>query len=173
MDGSPSLVTARPAGTFAWRRVALIGAGAALAVAFVAVLAWGRDYMRFVAVLMMINAIAAMGVNIAMGFAGLVSIGHAGFAAISAYATTLMMVHWNTPYLVALPAGALVSVVVGIVIGLPALRLSPLYIAMVTFGFGQAVQYLAINWIDLTRGPNGMAVPPVEFFNNAATTETL
>jgi branched-chain amino acid transport system permease protein len=156
---------------FAERRGVMLGAG--VAILFVAVVFGGRDYTRYVAELMMINAIAAMGVNIAMGFTGLVSIGHAGFGAISAYATTLMMVHWNVPYLAALPAGALLSVVVGVAIGLPALRLSPLYIAMVTFGFGQAVQLLAINWIDLTRGPNGMAVPPIDFFGIDATPESL
>jgi branched-chain amino acid transport system permease protein len=160
-------------GLAAGRRVAAGGAFSAVAIAFIVVLVWGRDYTRFIAVLMMINAIAAMGVNIAMGFAGLVSIGHAGFGAISAYATTLMMVHWGMPYLIALPAGALLSVAVGVIIGLPALRLSPLYIAMVTFGFGQAVQYLAVNWIDLTRGPNGIAVPPIEFLGFEATSEAL
>jgi branched-chain amino acid transport system permease protein len=121
----------------------------------------------------MLNAIAAMGVNIAMGFAGLVSIGHAGFGAISAYATTLMMTHWDVPYLIALPASGLLAAAVGVVIGLPALRLSPLYIAMVTFGFGQAVQYLAINWIDVTRGPNGMTAPPIAFLVFDATSESL
>jgi branched-chain amino acid transport system permease protein len=155
------------------RRAAAAVAATAVVIAFAWTMAWGGDYFRFVAVMMMINAIAAMGVNIAMGFAGLVSIGHAGFGAISAYATTLMMVHWGAPYLIALPAGALLSVVVGILIGIPALRLSPLYIAMVTFGFGQAVQYLAINWIDLTRGPNGIAVPPIDFFGIDGTSEVL
>jgi branched-chain amino acid transport system permease protein len=166
-------VAMAPLGSSTGRRVVAGAAFSAAAVAFVAVLVWGGDYTRFIAVLMLINGIAAMGVNIAMGFAGLVSIGHAGFGAISAYATTLIMVHWGMPYLVALTQGALLSIVVGVIIGLPALRLSPLYIAMVTFGFGQAVQYLAINWIDLTRGPNGIAVPPIEFLGFDATPEAL
>ncbi len=59
---------------------------AAVIAMFAAILTFGRDYIRFLAQLMMINAIAAMGVNIAIGFTGLVSIGHAGFGAISAYA---------------------------------------------------------------------------------------
>jgi len=84
-----------------------------------------------------------------------------------------MMTHWDVPYLVALPASGLLAAAVGVMIGLPALRLTPLYIAMVTFGFGQAVQYLAINWIDLTRGPNGMTVPPIAFLGFDATSESL
>jgi branched-chain amino acid transport system permease protein len=113
---------------------------------------------------MIINAIAAVGVNIAMGFAGLVSIGHAGFAAIGAYTTTLLMIHWNVPFLAALPAGAAAAGVAGIAVGLPALRLSPLYIAMVTFGFGQAVALVALNWLEVTRGPNGLTVPEPTWF---------
>jgi ABC-type branched-subunit amino acid transport system permease subunit len=125
---------------------------------------WGRSYSVFIVELMIINAIAAVGVNIAMGFAGLVSIGHAGFAAIGAYTTTLLMIHWNVPFLAALPAGAAAAGVAGIAIGLPALRLSPLYIAMVTFGFGQAVALVALNWLEMTRGPNGLTVPEPTWF---------
>jgi branched-chain amino acid transport system permease protein len=99
-----------------------------------------------------------------MGFAGLVSIGHAGFAAIGAYVCTLLMVHFDVPYLLALPLGAIAAAISGVAIGVPALRLSPLYIAMVTFGFGQAVNYLVVNWIELTRGPNGMTVPEIFMF---------
>jgi branched-chain amino acid transport system permease protein len=172
-DPFKQAATTRLRATLTGRHITVAATLTTIAVAFGAILFLGRDYIRFIAALMMINAIAAMGVNIAMGFTGLVSIGHAGFGAISAYATTLMMVHWDVPYLIALPAGALVSVVLGVAIGLPALRLSPLYIAMVTFGFGQAVQYLAINWIDLTRGPNGMTVPPITFFGVDATSESL
>jgi branched-chain amino acid transport system permease protein len=132
---------------------------AALAAALIYVGVWGRSYIVFVAELMIINAIAAIGVNIAMGFAGLVSIGHAGFAAIGAYTTTLLMIHWSVPFLLAMPVGAAAAAIAGIVIGIPALRLSPLYIAMVTFGFGQAVALVALNWLDVTRGPNGLMVP--------------
>jgi branched-chain amino acid transport system permease protein len=173
MSQSAAFAVGRPGVVSTGRRVAATVAAAVVVIMFAWTMTWGGDYIRFVAVMMMINAIAAMGVNIAMGFAGLVSIGHAGFGAISAYATTLMMVHWGAPYVAALPAGALLSVIVGILIGIPALRLSPLYIAMVTFGFGQAVQYLAINWIDLTRGPNGITVPPIDFFGIDGTSEVL
>jgi branched-chain amino acid transport system permease protein len=108
-----------------------------------------------------------------MGFAGLVSIGHAGFAAIGAYACTLLMLHWDVPYLVALPIGAVAAAVAGVVIGVPALRLSPLYIAMVTFGFGQAVNYLVVNWIELTRGPNGMTVPAITVLGSVVSPQGI
>jgi branched-chain amino acid transport system permease protein len=133
----------------------------------------GDGFTLFVAEMVLINAIATMGVNIGMGFAGLVSIGHAGFAAIGAYACTLLMVHFDLPYLLALPIGAVAAAVAGVVIGVPALRLSPLYIAMVTFGFGQAVNYLVVNWIELTRGPNGMTVPETTMFGSAVSPQGI
>lgn len=143
------------------------------AVAAVAFAFGGSNFTRFVAEMAMINAIMATGVNIAMGFAGLVSIGHAGFGAIGAYVTVLLMLHFEVPYLVALPFGAIAAAVAGAVIGLPALRLSPLYIAMVTFGFGQAVLFLIINWIDVTRGPNGIGVPEIDLLGHPLTRSTL
>jgi branched-chain amino acid transport system permease protein len=133
----------------------------------------GGNFARFVVEMMLINAIATIGVNIGMGYCGLVSIGHAGFAAIGAYVATLAMLHWEIPYLVALPAGAAVAALTGIAIGIPALRLSPLYIAMVTFGFGQTVNYLVVNWIEITRGPNGIAVPEITWFGVAASSDSL
>src|SRR4030095_14446767 len=131
------------------------------------------NFARFVTEMILINAIMTMGVNIGMGFAGLVSIGHAGFAAIGAYTCTLLMLHWDVPYLVALPVGAAAAGLAGIAIGIPALRLSPLYIAMVTFGFGQSVNYLVINWIDVTRGPNGITVPEITLFGAVASAQAV
>src|SRR3979490_3268943 len=118
------------------------------------------DYLRFVAVLILINAIAATGVNISMGFCGLVSVGHAGFLGIGAYIAAFMINYVSTDAAIAVIAGGLSAGVAGIVIGLPSLRLNPLYIAMVTFGFGQAVNLIALNWIEGTGGANGFAAGP-------------
>ena len=118
-------------------------------------------YPRFVLSLSLVNAIAAMGVNLSMGYAGQVSVGHAGFVAIGAYATALLMGKLGIPFWVTVPVGAVLAGVFGFLIGLPALRLNPLYIAMVTFGFGQVVGYLSLNWLSLTNGPNGLTVPPI------------
>lgn len=169
--GTPALRA--PATAFARRQVVGTLVGVVFLGSFFAVFLFGHDYVRFVAELMLINAVAAMGVNLAMGFAGLVSIGHAGFGAIAAYGATLLMARWNVPYLLALPLSACLSAAAGVIIGLPALRLNPLYIAMVTYGFGQAVQYTIINWIDVTRGPNGMTVPPIDFFGYDASAQAL
>src|SRR3954453_6346239 len=79
---------------------------------------------------------AVLGVNLVMGHAGQISLGQAGFAAIGAYATALLGVNLDVSYWLAVPLGALLAAVSGYILGLPALRLGPLYVSMVTFGFG-------------------------------------
>jgi branched-chain amino acid transport system permease protein len=147
-------------------------AGAAIALATLSPLLLGSDYLRFVAVLILINAIAATGVNLSMGYCGLVSVGHAGFLAIGAYVAAFVVNHVSANAVLAIFAGAVAAGLVGILIGLPTLRLNPLYIAMVTFGFGQAANLVAVNWIDVTGGPNGLAVnaPTVLGFEASSTT---
>lgn len=130
-------------------------------------------YPRFVASLSLVNAIAAMGVNLSMGYAGAVSVGHAGFAGVGAYATALLMGKLGWPFWLVLPVAAVVAAGLGALIGVPALKLNPLYISMVTFGFGQVVIYVALNWIALTNGPNGLTVPTVELASYAFSPETF
>jgi ABC-type branched-subunit amino acid transport system permease subunit len=130
-------------------------------------------YPRFVASLSLVNAIAAMGVNLSMGYAGAVSVGHAGFAGIGAYTTALLMGKLGWPLWIVMPVSALVAAFVGCLIGIPALKLNPLYISMVTFGFGQVVSYVTLNWIALTNGPNGLTVPPAELFGYVFSPESF
>jgi ABC-type branched-subunit amino acid transport system permease subunit len=116
------------------------------------------DYLQFVAVMILINSIAAMGVNLSMGYCGLVSVGHAGFLCIGAYVAAFVVNHVSRDASLAIVAGGGVAGVAGVFISVPTLRLNPLYIAMVTFGFGQATNLVAVNWIGVTGGPNGLAV---------------
>jgi branched-chain amino acid transport system permease protein len=116
-------------------------------------------YPRFVLTLILLNVIAVVGLGLVMGFAGLVSLGHAGFAAVGAYATALLVTEGGMSYWPALVLGGALACGVGFVVGLPALRLEPLYLAMATFGFGQSVFLVVLNWVALTRGPNGLRLP--------------
>jgi ABC-type branched-subunit amino acid transport system ATPase component/ABC-type branched-subunit amino acid transport system permease subunit len=126
-------------------------------------------YPLFVLSLAVVNIIAVLGVNVTMGYAGQISLGHAGFAAIGAYTTALLMAHGEWAFWIALPAGGLVAGAFGYLLGLPALRLGPLYVSMVTFGFGFVVVLILQNWYELANGPNGMAVPPPRMFGNDMT----
>jgi branched-chain amino acid transport system permease protein len=130
-------------------------------------------YHQFVASLTLVNAVAAMGVNLSMGYGGQVSIGHAGFVAIGAYTAAVLMTKLGVTYWLALPLGGTLAALAGFLIGLPALRLSHLYIGMVTFGFGQAIGFVALNWVALTNGPNGIAVPPITVGSFMFTPDTF
>jgi branched-chain amino acid transport system permease protein len=126
-----------------------------------------REYPLFVLSLAIVNIIATLGVNLAMGYAGQVSLGHAGFAAIGAYTTALLVVNLDLSFWPALLLGGLLAAAFGYLLGLPSLRLGPLYVSMVTFGFGSVVVLILQNWYDLANGPNGMSVPPPLLFGYA------
>ncbi len=121
------------------------------------------SYPLYILSLCLINITAVLGVNIVMGFAGQVSLGHAGFAAIGSYTTALLTLHTGIPYWIALGAGSLLAAVAGCIIAMPALRLGPLCVAMVTFGFGMTVVLVAQNWMSLTNGPNGLTIDVPRF----------
>jgi branched-chain amino acid transport system permease protein len=121
-------------------------------------------YPLFVFSLAVVNIIAVLGVNLVMGYAGQISLGHAGFAAIGAYATALLVGSCDLSFWLALVLGGFLAAAFGYLLGVPALRLGPLYVSMVTFGFGLVVVIILQNWYELANGPNGMAVPPPELF---------
>src|SRR6202030_2646684 len=121
-------------------------------------------YPLFVFSLAVVNIVAVLGVNLVMGYAGQISLGHAGFAAIGAYATALLVVNYEVSFWLALALGGFLAAAFGYLLGVPALRLGPLYVSMVTFGFGLAVVIILQNWYELANGPNGMVVPPPELF---------
>lgn len=116
-------------------------------------------YVVYLLSLVLISGVVVVGLNVLMGYAGQVSLGQAGFMAIGAYVGVLLVTSADMPWIVALPAGGLAAALVGVVVGLPTLRMSPLYIATVTFGFGQIVQIVLVHWDKVTNGPDGLAVP--------------
>lgn len=100
-------------------------------------------------------AVAVLGVNLIVGHAGQISLGHGAFVGMGAFTTVILSADHDWPLLATLPAAAAVAFVVGVVIGLPALRMRGLYLALLTLGvagsFGPLVKRLA--W--LTGGTNG------------------
>ena len=106
-----------------------------------------------------IYVLLAVGLNIVMGVAKQFALASAGFFGIGAYATALLMVKANVPFAVSLVAGALASAVAAALISLAAWRVSGLYLAMVTFGFGEIVQFVLVHWDSVTKGPDGLTLP--------------
>lgn len=104
--------------------------------------------------------VLALGLNVVMGFAGLLNIGHAAFYAMGAYTTAILMTFHGISFWLTLPIGMAIGVAFGFLIGFPTLRLRDDYLAMVTLGFGQIVYIVANSWMDLTRGPRGIPAIP-------------
>ncbi len=116
-------------------------------------------YVVYLMSLIAISAVIVVGLDVLMGYTGLVSLGQAGFVAIGAYVGVLLVTRGSVPWVGALLAAGLAAALLGMVVGIPSLRLSPLYIATVTFGFGQIVQIVLVHWDKVTNGPDGLTVP--------------
>ncbi len=110
-----------------------------------------------------IYAIGGTGLMLLTGYTGLVNLGHAAFLGIGAY-TNAVLLTAGFPYLVTLPASALFAAIAGVVIGIPTLRMSGLYLAIATLAFGQIVGTVFQKWDSVTGGFNGLAVPTPEVF---------
>lgn len=123
-------------------------------------------YYYRIAALVFIYALAAMGLNLLMGFAGQVSLGHAGFMGIGAYAVAIAPAHFGLPAWLGLLSGAALSGIVALAVGRPILRLKGHYLAVATLGFGLLVAIVFANEARWTGGPDGMTVARLTLFGH-------
>jgi branched-chain amino acid transport system permease protein len=100
------------------------------------------NYRVFQLTLVMVYAIALLGLNMLTGYNGQISLGHGAFYAIGAYCAAILMDKYGVPYWTTIPAAGLVCLVAGFLFGLPALRLEGLYLALATFALGVSMPQL-------------------------------
>ena len=130
-------------------------------------------YFVFLASLILVNAVVALGLNLLSGFTNQLSFGHAGFLAIGAYTAALLTIHAPAlPVVASLAAAGLVTAGVGLAFGVPCLRLSGLYLAMATLAFGFVITEAILNLDGLTRGADGLRVPVARLGGWALATDT-
>jgi branched-chain amino acid transport system permease protein len=116
-----------------------------------------------------INTLLALGLNMLMGYAGQISLGHAAFYGIGAYATAVLTVHYGWSPWLALPIAIAAAVLVAYIVGIPTLKLSGYYLGMGTLGFGMIVNIIFREWSSVTGGASGfvgipcLALGPVTF----------
>ena len=127
-------------------------------------LAFPSNYYFRVAALVWVSAFAAIGLNILMGKAGQVSLGHAGFFGIGAYAVAIGPTHLGLPPLVALLIGVMLSALLAFLVGRPILRLKGHYLAIATLGLGVLVALVITTESRWTGGPDGMSVAKLTLF---------
>ncbi|WP_047154799.1 branched-chain amino acid ABC transporter permease [Aneurinibacillus tyrosinisolvens] len=110
-----------------------------------------------------IYSMLGIGLNIVVGYCGLLDLGYAAFYAAGAYTTALLMVNFHVSFWISLLAGGIVSGILGLIIGAPTLRLRSDYLAIVTLGFGEIIRIAATN-MSWTGGPNGIYAIPKPWF---------
>jgi branched-chain amino acid transport system permease protein len=118
-----------------------------------------------------IYVILALSLNLLNGYVGLLSIGHAAFYGIGAYASAKLMMVLNFPFLLSMAGAGLVAGACGYLIAKPTLRLSGIYMTLATLGFNIIFFLVLQNWMSFTNGPLGiMDIPPPEIFGYVVTT---
>lgn len=112
-----------------------------------------------------IYAIVAVGLDILLGFTGQVSLCHAGFFAIGGYSYIILTNTFHLNFFINLLSSGLITCLSGLIVGIPALRLIGIYLAIATMGFGFIVEQVLIVWHGLTGGANGISVGPLSIFS--------
>jgi branched-chain amino acid transport system permease protein len=138
---------------------AYLGLGLVIAVLLVLPFVLPNSYYTDLAIRMAINAIIVIGLNLLIGFAGQISLGHAGFLGIGAYASAVLPTHFGFHPLLAMAAGAAATAVIAGVVAKPIFKLKGNYLAMATLGLGIIINIALRNEAQWTGGPDGMAVP--------------
>lgn len=123
------------------------------------------------AVRMAINAVIVLGLNLLIGFAGQISLGHAGFLGIGAYASAVLPTHFGWHPLLAMGAGAVATGILAALVARPIFKLKGNYLAMATLGLGIIISIALRNEAQWTGGPDGMPVPAMGLFGFELTND--
>lgn len=117
-------------------------------------------YQTNIMISALIYVMLGLGLNIVVGLAGLLDLGYVAFYAVGAYAYALLNYHFGLTFWMALPIGAGLGAVFGILLGFPVLRLRGDYLAIVTLGFGEIIRIILENWNEFSFGPSGISNIP-------------
>jgi len=152
---------------FDFDRWALVAAGVVLLVLPFVV----TGYVLYIANLMLVFVVLSLGLHIVIGEAGQFALSHAAFYGIGIYTAGLINSAWHPPFVLSILAGGALAAVLGYVIGFLALRMRDIYLALATFAFGEAMQWVFLNWEGVTGGSNGMRMAPAELFGIKLTSD--
>jgi branched-chain amino acid transport system permease protein len=127
---------------------------------------FAHGYIMDVMIISGIYVILALGLNVVVGFTGLLNLGFVAYYAIGAYSFALLNTKLGMGFWSAMPVSVLITVLAGFLFAIPAVRLRGDYLALVTLGFGEIVHITLNNWDSLTKGPNGISgIAAPSFFN--------
>ena len=103
-------------------------------------------------------AVAILGLNVVLGFSGQISLGHSAFVGVGAYTTVILVADHHWSYFATIPVGFVLCFVLGVLVGLPALRIRGLYLAVVTLAVATVFPTLVLKYESFTGGPNGKQI---------------
>ncbi|MCO5082099.1 MAG: branched-chain amino acid ABC transporter permease [Rhizobiaceae bacterium] len=165
VDTSPArALTQSRSGRLAWK-AALVAALAALPLV-------APGYWIYFAGLLGINIVATHGLNIMMGYTGLLSLGHAAFVGVGAYTVAILQTYFGVPFWIAIPAAGISAAVIGVAFGLPSLRIRGLYLVIATLAAQFILHFVFVHWQSVTNGDVGLPVAPAEVFGYPLNNET-
>src|SRR5687767_1783753 len=141
-----------------------------LAVFLLAAPWWAGDYVMTQLHFICIYSIVGFGLMMLVGFTGQISLGHAAFLAVGAY-TEALLHNAGVPFAISISCAALFSAVAGLIVGLPALRLKGIYLAIATLAFNVIVEEILARWHSLTGGNEGMTVKSVRMLGYDLTND--
>jgi len=122
------------------------------------------QYILFLINMTAIGVIGALGLNILIGYTGLISLGQAGFMGVGAYTVAILSTRVGTPPYLSIPVAGILTAIVGIMAGTPSLRLRGFYLAMATLSSEFILEYVFKNWESMTHGVSGLYVTPPQIF---------
>ncbi|MEX2475291.1 branched-chain amino acid ABC transporter permease [Marinobacter sp.] len=123
-----------------------------------------NSYLLYLGCLVGIAVISTTGLNILTGFTGLISLGQAGFMGVGAYTVAVMSTHTALPFPLVLVLAGLAAAAVGILVGLPSLRVKGLYLAIATLAASVFLHFIFAEWESVTGGMEGMSFAPAHMF---------
>ena len=123
-----------------------------------------NEYHYFIGNLILVNLIAAIGLQLLIGFTGLLSLGHAAFMGVGAYTSALLITKVGCPFIISILLAGLVAALFGIIVGIPSLRIKGFYLMVATLAFQFVIDYLIMHWDGLTRGSRGIEIPTPSVF---------
>ena len=118
-----------------------------------------NDYIVYVANLIGITLIGTIGLNLLTGYAGQISLGHGAFMGVGAYAAAILANRFGLPFFITIPIGGFVAALIGMIFGIPSLRLKGFYLAIATLAAQVIIEFAIVHWKSLTNGTDGMMVP--------------
>ena len=142
-------------------RTSLISYGIAIGVLGLLPVVIRSEYDIHIFVMVWIFSLLVIGFNFIFGYIGQLSLGHAAYFAIGAYASALATVKWGVPFWVGLPFATMVSGIFGLVIGMIALRWRSHFFVIATICFNGIIYLIILNWVSLTNGPVGIGSIPI------------